>query len=180
MDDGGLAVVLLLTASLAAGGVGWAHRAARVAAPLTVAGLALAAGVAAASERVHVDGRAEIALLVVLAGALAVVGGGPVTARVFALVDGRERGPAPRSMLRAGEVLRGGAWIGLLERAGVFASLVGGWPEGLAIVLGLKGLGRYPELRNQERTGAAERFIIGTFTSVLWAAACAGVVRLLV
>jgi hypothetical protein len=96
------------------------------------------------------------------------------------LVDGRDRRPHPRSMHRAGEVLRGGAWIGLLERAGVFASLVAGWPEGLAIVLGLKGLGRYPELRNQERTGAAERFIIGTFTSVLWAAACAGVVRLLV
>jgi hypothetical protein len=83
-------------------------------------------------------------------------------------------------MRRAGEVLRGGAWIGALERAGIFVSLVAGWPEGLAIVLGLKGLGRYPELRNEERTGAAERFIIGTFTSVLWAAACAGVVRLLV
>jgi hypothetical protein len=180
VDDGGLVVVLLLTASLAAGGVGWVRRAARVAAPLALAGLALAAGLAAASERVHVDGRAEVALLVALAGALAVVGGGPVTSRVFVLVDGRERGPHPRSMHRAGEVLRGGAWIGLLERAGVFASLVAGWPEGLAIVLGLKGLGRYPELRNQERTGAAERFIIGTFTSVLLAAACAGVVRLLV
>jgi hypothetical protein len=180
VDDGGLVVVLLLAASLAAGGVGWVRRAARVAAPLALAGLALAAGLAAASERVHVDGRAEVALLVALAGALAVVGGGPVTSRVFVLVDGRDRGPHPRSMHRAGEVLRGGAWIGLLERAGVFASLVAGWPEGLAIVLGLKGLGRYPELRNQERTGAAERFIIGTFTSVLWAAACAGVVRLLV
>jgi hypothetical protein len=179
VDDGGLVVVLLLAASLAAGGVGWVRRAARVAAPLALAGLALAAGLAAASERVHVDGRAEVALLVALAGALAVVGGGPVTSRVFVLVDGRDRGPHPRSMHRAGEVLRGGAWIGLLERAGVFASLVAGWPEGLAIVLGLKGLGRYPELRNQERTGAAERFIIGTFTSVLWAAACAGVVRLL-
>jgi hypothetical protein len=96
------------------------------------------------------------------------------------LVDGRDRGRHAGSMRRAGEVLRGGAWIGALERAGIFASLVGGWPEGLAIVLGLKGLGRYPELRSGERTGAAERFIIGTFTSVLWAAACAGVVRLLV
>ena len=38
--------------------------------------------------------------------------------------------------------------------------------------------GRYPELRNQEDTGAAERFIIGTFTSVLWAVACAGLATL--
>ena len=53
--------------------------------------------------------------------------------------------------------------------------LVAGWAPGLAIVLAVKGLGRYPELRNQEDTGVAERFIIGTFTSVLWAVACAGV-----
>ena len=78
-------------------------------------------------------------------------------------------------MRRAGEVLRGGAWIGALERAAVFATLVAGWPEGLAVVLALKGLGRYPELRT-ETPGAAERFIIGTFTSVLWAVACAGAV----
>ena len=44
---------------------------------------------------------------------------------------------------------------------------------------GLKALGRYPELRNQDHTGTAERFIIGTFTSVLWAAACAVLVHLL-
>jgi cytochrome bd-type quinol oxidase subunit 2 len=109
---------------------------------------------------------------------VAALGGGPVTATMLWLVD--RGGDRDEPIKAAGEVLRGGAWIGLLERAGVFASLVAGWPEGLAIVLGLKGLGRYPELRNQERTGAAERFIIGTFTSVLWAAACAGVVRLLV
>ena len=46
-------------------------------------------------------------------------------------------------------------------------------------MLGLKGLGRYPELRNQEHTGTAERFIIGTFTSVLWAVACAVFIHLL-
>ena len=54
------------------------------------------------------------------------------------------------------------------------STLIAGWGPGLAIVLAVKGLGRYPELRNQEDTGAAERFIIGTFASVLWAAACAG------
>ena len=109
---------------------------------------------------------------------VAVAGGGPVTSRIFSLVDGHERGHTEDTLDRAGEVLRGGAWIGALERAAVFASLAVGQPGGVAVVLALKGLGRYPELRNQENTGTAERFIIGTFTSVLWAAACAGVLRL--
>jgi hypothetical protein len=39
-------------------------------------------------------------------------------------------------------------------------------------VLAVKGVGRYHELG---AAGAAERFIIGTFASVLWASACAGV-----
>lgn len=117
-------------------------------------------------------------LLALAVGAAAVAGGGLLTAGVFRLVDG---GSSARrdSMRSAGEVLRGGAWIGALERAAVYATLVAGWPEGMALVLGIKGLGRYPELRNQDHTGTAERFIIGTFTSVLWAVACAGVARLL-
>ena len=112
---------------------------------------------------------------------VAVLGGGPITATVLWLVD---RGSSrPDSMARAGEVLRGGAWIGVFERAAVFATLVAGWPEGLAVVLALKGLGRYSELRGAPQDaehpgitgGVAERFIIGTFASVLWATACAGI-----
>ena len=112
----------------------------------------------------------------VLAGVLAVAGGGLLTTQVFALVE------EPDRVRRAGSVLRGGAWIGALERAGVFAAVVAGWGTGLAVVLAVKGLGRYPELRAAEdgvRTGAAERFIIGTFASVLWACGCAGVVVVL-
>jgi len=105
----------------------------------------------------------------VLAGVVAVAGGGLVTTQVFSFVED------PARVTRAGSVLRGGAWIGALERLAVFATLVAGWGPGLAIVLAVKGLGRYPELRNDDDTGVAERFIIGTFTSVLWAAACAGV-----
>ncbi|MGD9959740.1 hypothetical protein [Nocardioides sp.] len=123
-------------------------------------------------------------LLLAATSLLAVGGGGPLTAAVFGLVDGRDRpradqGSARGSMEEAGQVLRGGAWIGVLERAAVFATLMAGWPEGLAVVLGLKGLGRYPELRSGHNSGTAERFIIGTFTSALWAAACAGAVLLL-
>jgi len=107
-------------------------------------------------------------LLTVVAGVVAVAGGGLVTTQVFGIVD------RASPVRRAGEVLRGGAWIGALERLAVDVALVAGWGPGLAIVLAVKGLGRYPELRSQEDTGAAERFIIGTFTSVLWAVACVG------
>jgi hypothetical protein len=107
--------------------------------------------------------------LAVLAAVVAVAGGGLVTTQVFSFVEDPER------VREAGAVLRGGAWIGALERLAVYVALVAGWAPGLAIVLAVKGLGRYPELRNQEDTGVAERFIIGTFASVLWAVACAGV-----
>ncbi len=47
-------------------------------------------------------------------------------------------------------------------------------------MLALKSVGRFPDLRGDGAAGGAttERFIIGTFTSVLWAAACAGMVAL--
>jgi hypothetical protein len=173
-------VVVLLGFATAASAVAWSAVGQRIWTPIAVLALGAAALVGAVPDEVRVDGRALTTLLVTLAGVLAVAGGGPLTSQVFALVDQQEHAAASRTIDRAGEVLRGGAWIGALERAAVFASLVAGWPEGLAIVLALKGLGRYPELRNGENTGAAERFIIGTFTSVLWAAACAGVVRLVV
>jgi hypothetical protein len=108
----------------------------------------------------------------VLAAVLAVAGGGIVTTQVFSFVED------PEKVRDAGAVLRGGAWIGALERLAVFVALVAGWAPGVAIVLAVKGLGRYPELRNRDDTGVAERFIIGTFTSVLWAVACAGVAML--
>lgn len=179
-DTAGLLVLVLLGAGLLSAGLGWTPAGRAVWVPASVAVLAATAATAAAAPEVEVGGRGGTTLLVVLAGALAVAGGGPVTALVFAWVDRRDH-PATgdqQPIHSAGEVLRGGAWIGALERVAVFASLASGLHEGLAIALALKGLGRYPELRSGQSAGAAERFIIGTFTSVLWACACAGVVRL--
>ena len=71
-------------------------------------------------------------------------------------------------------VLRGGTWIGVLERLLITGGILVGSPEVIAVVIAVKGLGRYPELRETEqelRGGVAERFIIGTLTSFLWAAA---------
>jgi hypothetical protein len=69
-------------------------------------------------------------------------------------------------------LLRGGLWIGALERGAVVGSFLTGFPEGLALVLVVKGFGRFPELH---QPAAAERFIIGTLVSILWASCCAGV-----
>lgn len=170
-------VLLALTGSLIAGLSAWRTPTRRLGG-LTLLLVLLAGAVAAAAPQIGVDPHWLRALLLTVAAGCAVTGGGPLTTLVFDSVDRREPGDRLRE---AGQVLRGGAWIGGLERLAVFATLVAGWPEGLAVVLAVKGLGRYPELRAAEegvRTGAAERFIIGTLVSVLWAAACAGIVVL--
>jgi len=80
--------------------------------------------------------------------------------------------------------LHGGKTIGALERTAVAVSILAGWPEGIAIVLAVKGLARYPELRGTDPptetpttqvSSASEQFIIGTFASVMWAVAVCGI-----
>ncbi|MEI4274125.1 hypothetical protein TEK04_20565 [Klenkia sp. LSe6-5] len=132
--------------------------------------------------------------VVVAAVVAAALGGGPVVTTVLHAADptravstlsGRpvvdppdppdlpagSRRP-PMAGIADPDVLRGGSWIGVLERVALVASLLAGWPEGVPVVLAVKGLGRFAELKE---TPAAERFIIGTLASALWAAACAGV-----
>ncbi|MFJ6279347.1 hypothetical protein [Arthrobacter subterraneus] len=69
-------------------------------------------------------------------------------------------------------VLRGGLVIGILERTAVALAILLNEPVAIAYVVAIKGLGRYAELK--ETPAAAERFIIGTLTSLLWACAVAG------
>lgn len=73
------------------------------------------------------------------------------------------------------EVLRGGAWIGILERLAVTTCVLSGSGALVAVVVAVKGLGRYPELR--DNPAASERFLIGTGTSMLvavWVGLAAG------
>ncbi|HEY5979242.1 MAG TPA: hypothetical protein VIT41_06350 [Microlunatus sp.] len=114
---------------------------------------------------------------IVLSGAVVVLGGGAVTTCVLGLASAA--GPATARVQR--DVLRGGAWIGALERLALMGTLLAGWPEGLAAIVAVKGLARYPELRTLSGadTGAGERFIIGTFASLGWAAGCAWVLTAL-
>jgi hypothetical protein len=170
-------VLALLGFALVAGALGWSAYGRSVWPPVSAAALAAAAVVAAVADELSND-RVEMTIVVAISGLLAVVGGGPLTTRIFAIVDRGQ--PAIDSISDAGAILKGGAWIGALERMAVFAGLAAGFPEGVAVVLALKGVGRFPDLRGDAAAGGAttERFIIGTFTSVLWAAACAGVVAL--
>lgn len=78
----------------------------------------------------------------------------------------------------AGERLRGGRAIGVLERSGTFATLLSAFPAGIAVIVAVKGLARYPDLKASD--GTAERFILGTFASLLVAAAAAGVAHWLI
>ena len=75
-------------------------------------------------------------------------------------------------------ILRGGAIIGILERLAVCLAILAGQPIAIAYVVAIKGLGRFAELK--ETPVAAERFIIGTLTSMLWAAGIAALARVAV
>ncbi len=196
-----LTLLLLLLAAAAP----LLHRPARVlvadpVVPVAVlAGLVLAGAAAAAAAADDVEGWQQAAAAV-LAVLVAVVAGSHAVRATFRLTRGewrpsraRTRGTepplrdpgaeAPLDLEAPGSVLRGGAWIGYLERAAVAGTLLAGFPEGLALVLAVKGVGRYPELRDAGRDGrspdAPEEFIIGTLASLLWAAAAAGTGALL-
>jgi hypothetical protein len=132
-------------------------------------------------------------LVTILAFVAAVFGGSPAAATALNLAMGgtvspglhggivvTER-PTPaeqRQGVTTGarrEVLRGGLTIGVLERIATAGTIIAGFPEGLAIVVAVKGVGRFTELEAPE---ARERFIIGTFASLIWACAAALVVHL--
>ncbi|MDF1490231.1 hypothetical protein [Tessaracoccus caeni] len=113
-------------------------------------------------------------IAVVLVGAALAVWAGtrPVRA-LLERIDGPQGEDAKTvpGLLNAEKDLPGGFWIGLLERAAVYLCIVSGMASGIAIVVAIKALGRYPELRTSDvRKG--ELFIIGTLASLLWASLC--------
>ncbi|WP_342661111.1 hypothetical protein Rruber_02162 [Rhodococcus ruber] len=145
-----------------------------------VAGLAVTAlaGAALAATATPAVRGVALGATLVLTSAAAVTGGAPAVLASFRIARRQpDAGPVPSSPAGPESPpgpLRGGRVIGLLERAAVAAAILSGWPEGIAVVLAVKGLARYPELREPQ---ASEQFIIGTFTSVLWAVAVCGVGR---
>ncbi|GAB2522161.1 hypothetical protein [Paramicrobacterium agarici] len=121
---------------------------------------------------------------------LAVIGGGPAATAVLeaatrgsvkqgthggillARTDSRVDDSAYVAPPKTEEVMRGGLVIGLLERLAIAAALMAGFPGAFAVVVAVKGVGRFTELAESE---SRERFIIGTLASLIWATAAAGV-----
>ncbi|MBG6057495.1 putative lipid-binding transport protein (Tim44 family) [Cryobacterium sp. MP_M5] len=132
-------------------------------------------------------------VLAMVALALSVVGGGPMAVLALRLATNNTVPPGAHGGILVGdgaaaatagrpdavgtvhEVLRGGLMIGILERLAVAGAILAGFPEAIAVVVAIKGVGRFTELAAAE---ARERFIIGTFASLIWACACAALVRL--
>lgn len=114
-------------------------------------------------------------LVVVLALVVAAGGGWLVVMGVLRLASSSQDAGAPEgdgpNGSRARATLRGGTWIGILERLAVVLCILVDEPAGLAVIVAVKGLGRFPELR--ENPGASERFVIGTLASLVWSAAIA-------
>ena len=168
-----LTVVLAVGSGLAMAFAGEAVRGLRLSLAAVVgAGTACAVLATLFGDDIDADWLAQQAMY---AGALAVCGGHLVSRAVLEVVDTDGR-------LAVDSLLPGGSWIGALERLAIYVSLLAGLPEGVAVVLAVKGLGRYPELKvdqmsrvsgNIDRSAVGERFIIGTLVSVLWAAGCA-------
>lgn len=160
--------------------------------PTTVP-LAVAGGLVVLSLIVVVVAPVDVPLIMgliiaILGTAVAVLGGNPVTRRVLEIAThGRVKDGANGGILldaeaagvrdddeRPTEVLRGGTTIGYLERLAVVVAIIAGYPEAIAIVVAIKGIGRFSELAAAE---ARERFIIGTLSSLLWACIVGALVR---
>ena len=116
--------------------------------------------------------------------ALATAGGGPLVAFVLRVLvktpqrPGRHGGIVTENRKRKvgkgeTEVLRGGTTIGYLERFALAGAVLVGQPAAVAIIVAIKGLGRFTEL---DSAAARERFIVGTLGSLIWAAVCASAI----
>lgn len=152
--------------------------------PLGIAaGLVVAATLVVAIAPVDVSPIVGL-ILSLIAVTVSVLGGNPLTRRVLDIAAGgrvaetpdggivllrREDDEAPKALMR------GGTTIGYLERTAVTLAIIAGFPEAIAVVVAVKGIGRFSELDQPE---TRERFIIGTLTSLVWACVIGALVRL--
>lgn len=159
-------------------------------APVIIAGGFLAAALALAALPFDSPPLPVALALGLLGLVLAVIGGGPAATVVLeaatrgsvrqgthggillARSDARVPDTGYLAPPKTEEVMRGGLVIGLLERLAVAAALMAGYLGAFAVVVAVKGVGRFTELAESE---SRERFIIGTLTSLVWATAAAGV-----
>lgn len=103
-------------------------------------------------------------LIAVLAAIVSAAGGYPLVPLLLRMTHDGPGSKPSRTGSEDIEVLRGGMWIGIIERALVAGAIVLGRPELMAVVVAVKGLGRFAEIKSSAAAG--ERFIIGTFVSI--------------
>ncbi|BDI22251.1 hypothetical protein [Herbiconiux sp. L3-i23] len=169
-----IALILTLAGTAAVAVLAW-----RRASAVLVYGATGGLGLALLLAWVPIEGAgfAVQALITILALVVAVAGGGPAAALALGFASkGSVRDGEHGGIIRgADEVLRGGTAIGLLERLAVAGTLLAGFPEGLAVIVAVKGVGRFSEL---DDSATRERFIIGSLVSLIWACAATGVALL--
>ena len=107
--------------------------------------------------------------LMVLAVMLAQIGTGNVVVRLVLDAAGAHSQPG---------VLRGGRWLGPMERVFVVGLALAGQATAASVVIAAKGILRFPELQDQRGPGqridvVTEYFLLGSFTSWLVALGCA-------
>ncbi|MBT2211125.1 MULTISPECIES: hypothetical protein [Actinomadura] len=95
-----------------------------------------------------------------------------VVARIYAQFDRK----APRLRTEIFSFSEAYGYIGWFERALVFAFVASGQAAAAALAIAAKSLARHPEIEKDREFG--ERFIIGTFVSVLFGVLWAVIVRL--
>ncbi|PKI90430.1 hypothetical protein CW368_09520 [Actinomycetales bacterium SN12] len=116
----------------------------------------------------------------------ATLGGNPFTRRALDIATGKRVRETPdggilivaaqhADLADVRTLMRGGTVIGYLERICTVLAIAVGFPEAIAAIIAVKGIGRFPELGEAE---ARERFIIGTLASLLWAGAIGLILRL--
>ncbi|UVI34839.1 hypothetical protein [Brevibacterium spongiae] len=106
-------------------------------------------------------------LIAVAAAVVAALIGWPLVPAFLRLTHAGPGSKPERTGAEDVEVLRGGMWIGIVERALIAGAIVLGRPELMAVVIAVKGLGRFAEIKSSAAAG--ERFIIGTFVSIAFA-----------
>lgn len=167
-------------ALVVAGFAGWPVTALVFRLARTIDDKADAAGRTAAGDDGPADAADDPSADVTVDGEISIAGGtaaSSATPADAAPDAGTAAAPDAAATVATTRILRGGAIIGVLERLAVCLAILAGQPVAIAYVVAIKGLGRFAELK--ETPVAAERFIIGTFASMLWAAGVATLTRIL-
>lgn len=94
-------------------------------------------------------------LLVAIAAAIiAALIGWPLVPLLLRLTHAGPGSKPERTGAEDVEVLRGGLWIGIVERALIAGAIVLGRPELMAVVIAVKGLGRFAEIKSSAVAGS--------------------------